>query len=58
MWLRFLRTNQAWVFLFGETLDTATIIPILGDRFFTRRTDAVEAARLAGLHVATDGRVS
>jgi hypothetical protein len=58
MWLRFLPANQAWVFLFGETLNSAVIIPILGDRFFQRRTDAVRAAQAVGLYVTTDGRVS
>jgi hypothetical protein len=58
MWLRYLPANQAWAFLFGETVATATVVSVGGVRLFPHRSDAVDAARSVGLTVATDGQVS
>jgi hypothetical protein len=57
MVLRFLPVNQAWVFLFGHDLNTATIQP-MGDygRFFPSRKDAVSAAKSCGITVADNGQ--
>lgn len=58
MWLRYLPTNAAWVFLFGEMVSTATLVSMGGVTFFPHRTDAIEAARSCGLSVSSDGTVS
>lgn len=53
MRLVFLVPNQAFVFLFGDAL-----VDVDGKRIFNTREDAVWAAKMCGLTVATDGRVS
>ena len=59
MYLRYLHANQAWVFLFGEDVNTAQIID-MGDfgRFFPTRAEAVQAAKSCGLDVDKHGVVS
>jgi hypothetical protein len=59
MRLMFLPVNQAWAFVFGTDLRTATIEP-MGDhgRFFTTRDAAVQAATAQGLGVDSNGNVS
>lgn len=58
MYLRFLPANQAWVFLFGDDLETAQIID-MGDygKFFPTRSEAVDAAESCGLQVDAPGAV-
>jgi hypothetical protein len=59
MYLKYLPANQAWVFLFGHDINTAVITDMGGfGRFFTKRSEAVEAARQCGMNVSDDGVVS
>jgi hypothetical protein len=54
MQLQYPITNMAWVFTFGDSLIR------LGnyEMFYTKRQNAVTAARHHGLHVAKSGEVS
>ena len=58
MFLKYLPANQAWVFLFGRSIDTAVLTNI-GDYgvFFPSRDAAVKAAEQCGLTVARDGHL-
>ena len=59
MRLVYLPANMAWVFLFGEDINTATIQDMAGyGRFFTSRGEAVQVARDLGLVVSPKGIVS
>lgn len=54
--LRYLPANQAWVFIFGHDVDTATIQDMgYHGRFFASRDSAITAAALCGLTVHRDG---
>lgn len=59
MKLVYLPTNMRWVFLFGNDPRTASLIKLHGEpRSFTRRQDAVDAAKRRGLKVDRKGAVS
>jgi hypothetical protein len=59
MWLKYLPANQAWVFIFGDDINTATIQDMAGfGRFFNSRKSAVTAANANGIAVAENGRCS
>lgn len=59
MRLMYFPVNAAWAFVYGTDLSTA-VPTSMGDygTFFPDRNQAVEAARLQGLHVAGNGDVS
>jgi len=58
MHLVYLPVNQAWVFIFGNTIATASTISLAGEpHFFERREDAVASAHRLGLTVDKDGKV-
>lgn len=58
MRLIFLPANQAWVFVFGQNLATASIQAMDGQTFFPSRAQAVLAANRRGLSVAQNGTVT
>ena len=59
MKLAYLPANMAWVFLFGDNINTATIQDMGGfGRFFPTRKEAVNAAKECGLAVSRSGAVS
>ena len=59
MRLVYLPVSMAWVFVFGDNIETASIVPMDGwPRYFMRRADAVSAARSMGLEVDKRGNLS
>lgn len=59
MKLAYLPVNAAWVFVFGSDVRFLSIVTLEGfPRFFTRRSEAVEAARFRGLKVDRNNNVS
>ncbi len=57
MRLAYLPANQAWVFLFGNDIATATITDMGGTRFFSSRFKAMQAATECGLCVCINNEV-
>lgn len=55
MMLRYLPTNQRWVFTFGDML---VRMDMVGRTLFETRADAVHAAKVSGLSVDSNCRVS
>lgn len=56
MRLIYLAANQAWVFVFGPDINTATLQDMGGyGIFFTTREDAVNAAKACGITVTETG---
>ena len=59
MHLVYLPANQAWVFIFGNDINTATIQDMGGfGRFFNSRSEAVSAAKAQGINVSSTGECS
>lgn len=58
MYLRYLPVSQQWAILFGDKVDTASLIDLDGQRLFGSRKEATEALARKGLRVDKRGLVS
>lgn len=59
MRLMYFPVNMRWMFLFGDTIATASIVGLDGfPRGFDLRKEAIAAAKTLGLYVSKSGIVS